>query len=111
MPTHHDVTISVDKNGHFTYKPTDLRASPQDTVSFQTEPADLAFEVMFKHRSPGDRTHIRQDTREDQGGSDEVAPGHLKCGNDLGHYRYGAAIFDGDHVFIDSGCGSIGVGN
>jgi hypothetical protein len=113
VPTHYDILISVDQSGNFTYSPTDLRAAPNDTVSFITAPRNgppgPAFEVMFKHRTPGDRTHIRQDTQEDQQGG--ARPGHLRCGPALGHYKYGAAIFDGAHVFVDSGCGSIGVGN
>ena len=111
MPTHYDVTISVDQNGNFTYSPTDLRAVPNDTVSFKTDPPGQLFEVMFKHRTPGNRTHIRQDTPEDQVTGVGLPKGHLKCGNDLGQYKYGAAIYDGTHVFVDAGCGHIGVGN
>jgi hypothetical protein len=115
VPTHYDVTISVDQYGNFTYSPTDLRAAPDDTVSFITAPRGgppgPKFEVMFKHRTPGNRTHIRHDTAEDQGGGGGASAGHLKCGNDLGQYKYGAAIYDGTHVFIDAGCGHIGVGN
>ena len=106
-PNHHDITISVDANGNFTYSPSDLRAAPNDTVSFKTAPAGLKFEVMFKHRTPGDRTHIRDTNPQDRGG------GHLQCRNDPGHYKYGAAIYDPvtNQVFIDAGCGHIGVGN
>jgi len=111
VPTHYDITISVDTDGHFTYKPTDLRASPHDTVSFKTEPANQAFEVMFKHRSPGDRTHISHKTPQDRGSVSGVKQGHLECGVVPGHYKYAAAIYDGSNVFLDSGCGSIGVGN
>jgi hypothetical protein len=111
VPNHYEITISVDASGNFTYSPTDLRAAPNDTVSFRTASAGCAFEVMFKHRTPGNRTHIRQNTPEDQGGGGGARAGHLKCGNDLGHFKYGAAIYDGTNVFVDSGCGSIGVGN
>jgi hypothetical protein len=111
VPTHYDITLSVDKKGNFTYSPTHLRARPNDTVSFVTSPAGLKFEVMFKNRSPGNRTHIRHDTPQDQGGEDDVRPGQLECGDDYGLFKYAAAIFDGTNVFIDTGCGDIGVDN
>lgn len=111
MPKHFVITISVDVDGNFTYSPTHLRAAPNDTVSFATSPAGLKFEVMFQNRTPGNRTHIRHNTQENQGGGGGTAPGHLKCGNDPGLYKYATAVFDGTNVFIDTGCGDIGVGD
>ena len=116
QPRHHEIEISVDGNGNFTYRPTHLRAKPNDTITFKTNPAGLPFEVMFKHRTPGGKTHIHDRSAEDEGGADNPAggpptpPGHLKCGNDLGLYKYAAAVYSGGRVFIDSGCGDVDVG-
>jgi len=110
MAADHIVTITVDSvTGEFTYSPTDVRAQKNETIEFQCGNLNSKFEVMFKHRTPGDRTHISDRTPKDEGPAGKK--GHLQCTGDYGQYTYGAAIYDGNNVFIDAGCGHIGVGN
>ena len=98
----HDVKIFVAQGGHFTYSPSHVRAKKGDTVTFSTTQATQQhFEVVFKDKSPGDKLFL--------------SPG---VGNDLitinaspGIYHYAAAIYDSEleRVFLDSGCGDVGV--
>jgi plastocyanin len=95
----HPVQISVNPNGHFTYSPSHVRAKNGDTVTFTTNPTQ-PFEVAFKDKSPGDKLFLSQ------------------VNNQLtirvsaaGIYHYAAAIYDSSQgrVFLDSGCGDVGV--
>ena len=114
MPADHVITITVDTStgheGDFTYSPTHVRAKPGDTIEFQCGNSNAKFEVMFKHRTPGDKTHIRHNTPKNKPSPNAPNAGHLQCGNDLGLYQYAAAISDGNNVYLDAGCGDIDVG-
>lgn len=104
-PVNHQITITVSASGEFTYTPTHVRASPNDTIDFQYLNAGNpgVFEVMFKHESPGNKMHIRHNTPKNQNGH------HLQCQNKTGFFPYAAAVYDGVEVFVDVGCGDISV--
>jgi hypothetical protein len=105
----HTIKIAVDASGNFTYTPTHLRAKKNETINFDTDPTGGNFEVMFKDRTPGDRIHINKNTQKNKGPAGNM--GHLQCTNDAGVYQYAAAVYDGTNVFIDAGCGDVGVGD
>jgi len=113
MPADHTIRIRVTESGNFTYDPTHLRAHAGDTIDFQyTDSSGYPghFEVMFKDRSPGSRTHISNRTPRDKGPADDTDNrGQLQCNGQFGLFQYAAAVFDGKQVFIDVGCGDIGV--
>jgi|SRR5579863_679187 len=92
-----NVTISVDPaTGNFTYNPTHLRAYPgQDTITFDA--GGNQFAVMFKRTSPGDKIHVHN------------ASASINATN-VGVHQYAAAIYVGGRVFVDGGCGDVGVG-
>ena len=100
-PVDHPVELTLD-NGNLTYDPSFLRVRRGDTVTFST-PGPGAFEVMFKGQSPGNKLFCSN-----------TDPTIKINGNAaIGVYQYAAAITNGNgeghRVFLDSGCGDIGV--
>lgn len=93
------VTISVDPaNGNFTYTPTHLNATQGDKITFDAGGSQFA--VMFKRSSPGDKIHLRNPAG---AGEDTVDA------TNIGVHQYAAAIYVGGRVFVDGGCGDVGV--
>jgi hypothetical protein len=92
------VTITVN-NGNFTYTPTLVRVHHGDTIAFSCPTGP--FELVFKHQSPGDKLFVS--TAEPNLTILSSAPYAI--------YHYAAAVYDPDvdKVFIDAGCGDVGV--
>lgn len=108
MPTDHLITITVDtRTGDFTYAPTHVRARPGETITF-TSPTG-PFEVMFKKTTPGDKVHLHNPRPADP---PDVYANKMTV-NVRGVHQYAAAVYDpaGNQVFIDTGCGDVGVGD
>jgi hypothetical protein len=102
---HFNIRIQVDENGNFTYTPSFLRARLGDTITFT---CDDQFEVMFKDRSPGDRFFFSE-----QDATLQLPPMDAAISTQVvGMYHFAAAVYShrAKRVFLDSGCGDIGVG-
>ncbi len=94
------VKITVDDKGNFTYDPSFIRVTYEDRITFTlTNSSHQHFEVIFKERTPGDKLYLWEGDRT------------LKIEQDApyGLYHYAAAVFTGSRVFMDSGCGDVGV--
>jgi plastocyanin len=98
----HEVELSVNESGEFTYDPSFVRVKRGDTVTFGN-PNGHSFAVMFKDQSPGNKLSLSD--RDPTITIDSDAPYAV--------YHYAAAVFDGNkgRVHLDSGCGDIGVEN
>jgi plastocyanin len=96
------VTISVNPQGNFTYDPSHLRVKKNDQVTFVSV-SGSPFEVAFKDQSPGDKVFLSP-------GNDTLT---ISPNAANGIYHYATAIYDARQarVFLDSGCGDIGVEN
>ena len=96
----HKIRITVGPTGNFTYAPSHLRAKRGDILIFSSD-GNKPFEVMFKSHSPGDKLYLSNDCPE------------MPVRDDIpyGIYRYAAAVWDEarKRVFLDSGCGEVGV--
>ena len=96
----HPVIIAVNAHGDFTYKPSHVRARKGDTLTFSSE-GNKPFEVVFKDHSPGDQLYFSNERP------------RLQITDDVPHgiYQYAAAVYDPEQrrVFLDSGCGDVGV--
>ena len=100
MPTNFNVKITVDNKGNFTYDPSFVRVTHGDHIAFSlTNPSHLHFEVIFKERTPGDKLYLWEGDNTLE--IEEDAP--------YGLYHYAAAVYTGSRVFMDSGCGDVGV--
>jgi plastocyanin len=94
------IQISVDTTtGDFTYTPTHVRAKPGDTITFSCPTGPFA--VMFKHTAPGKHVHLHA-----VGGASSQTSADSR-----GVHQYAAAIFAAGRVYVDGGCGDIGVGD
>jgi len=103
----HPVIITVSSEGEFTYSPTHVRARKGDTVTFDA--LGKPFEVVFKNHSPGKRLYLAKNRHnlDDRTAARLTIEDHVPNGI----YQYAAAVFDEDRgrVYLDSGCGDIGV--
>src|SRR5262249_4250690 len=111
-PTKGTIHIHV-HDGNFTYIPSHYRAVAGEKIKFRC--AQGPFEVMFKSRTPGDQLVLCDEnptltiTKTLEGGPNEYA--------NYGLYHYSAAVAvvprgrrGKVRVYLDSGCGDIGVG-
>ena len=92
------VSITVN-NGNFTYSPTLVRVHHGDTIAFSCPTGP--FELVFRHQSPGDSLFV------------STASPNLTIAQSAPYaiYHYAAAVYDPvtNKVFIDAGCGDVGV--
>jgi hypothetical protein len=95
------IKIEVDSQGNFTYSPSHLRVQREDTVNFVCPTGP--FEVVFRDQSPGDKLFISSNDPNPSLEISEHAPYRI--------YHYAAAVYNpsASRVFIDAGCGDIGV--
>ena len=98
--TPHQVKLSVNQYGEFTYTPSFVRVNRGDKITF-SNPEGHSFAVMFKDQSPGDKLSLSN--LHPTITIDDDAPYAV--------YHYAAAIFDTINVHLDSGCGDVGVEN
>jgi plastocyanin len=98
-PKPHPVKITVTPAGDFTYDPSHIRAHKGDTVTFDA--GGKPFEVVFKSYSPGDRLYL----------SNRSPTLTILKNAQHGIHQYAAAVYDEtqNRVFLDSGCGEVGV--
>ena len=104
----HPIQITVETTpgpdfGNFTYAPTHVRAKPGDTLTFSSPTGP--FEVMFKHTVPGNHLHLHTGGTSPANGVDRTNVANR------GVHKYAAAVFAAGRVFIDTGCGDVGVGD
>lgn len=94
----HSVELRINGDGEFTYDPSFVRVKRGHTITF-CNPDGHSFAVMFKDRSPGDKLTLSN-----------LNP-KLKIQKDApyGVYHYAAAISDMKELYLDSGCGDVGV--
>jgi hypothetical protein len=109
-------TIHIHVNrGNFTYIPSHYRAERGEQITFKCDQGP--FEIMFQSRTPGDRLYICDESPTITiTGSQEGAAANEYASYGLYHYSAAVAVLPRDRrhgkvrVYLDSGCGDIGVG-
>lgn len=104
------ITVEIDKEGNFIYRPALLRASREDSISWRCDQGD--FTVSFPGRTPFEKVNIHGFQGEDT--NPEPFQDHVELG--VYHYHVAVAVqtqnakgLKATRIHVDSGCPGIEV--
>jgi plastocyanin len=112
MGNAHQITISADANGNFTYSPSTLNARIGDTVSWSSEKGP--FGISFMDQTPFQK--VSYSSKENEQKQHHIDPVQIKQ-NTIGHHHYAVAVAIAGppgplerpttQIMLDSGCPDI----